>query len=175
MARELASYIREVHDFPKKGINFRDITTLLKDPEALVASVDRLVETLVDVKFDKVLAMESRGFIFGMPVAYAMKKPFIPVRKPGKLPAEKLSVSYELEYGVSTLEMHKDAIDPGDKVVIVDDLLATGGTCKGVIQMVEELGGEVVKCVFLMELEGLEGRKVIGDTPIETIIKYPDC
>lgn len=172
---DLKKYIREIHDFPKEGINFRDITTLLKDADAMHYAVDELVAALKDVEFDKVLAMESRGFIFCMPVAYAMHKPFIPVRKKGKLPAATLSISYELEYGVSTLEIHKDAIKPGDKVVIVDDLLATGGTCKGVMDMVKELGGEVVKCVFLMELKGLDGRKILGDTNVETILSYEGC
>ncbi len=169
---DIRSMIRDVQDFPKEGIVFKDITTILKDKDGLRASVDQIEATLKDVEFDFVIGPESRGFIFGVPIAYNMNKGFIPIRKAGKLPFTTRSKEYDLEYGTATIEVHIDAIQPGDKVVIVDDLLATGGTSKAMIELIEELGGEVVKLVYLIELEFLKGREVIGDYAIDAIIKY---
>lgn len=168
----LYSLIRDVENFPKEGILFKDITTLLQDGEGLVESIDQICEKLEGVEFDTVVGPESRGFIFGVPTAYKMKKGFVPVRKPGKLPYKCISKTYDLEYGTSTIEMHVDAIQKGQKVVIVDDLLATGGTTKAMIDLIEELGGEVVKIVFLIELEGLNGRALIPGYDVESILKY---
>ncbi|WP_054741435.1 adenine phosphoribosyltransferase [Cellulosilyticum ruminicola] len=169
---DLHSLIRDVENFPKEGILFKDITTLLQDGEGLVESIDQICSHLEGVEFDTVVGPESRGFIFGVPTAYKMKKGFVPVRKPGKLPYKCISKTYDLEYGTSTVEMHIDSIKKGQKVVIVDDLLATGGTTKAMIDLIEELGGEVVKIVFLIELEGLNGRSLIPDYDVESILKY---
>ena len=169
---QLKSHIREIPDFPEKGILFRDITTLLKDPNALRESIVHLNRAVYGIPFDYVVAPESRGFIFGMPVAYEMDKGFIPVRKKGKLPAETIAKEYDLEYGKATIEIHKDALKPGDKVVIVDDLLATGGTAKAIKELVESTGATVSKFVFLIELEGLNGKELLGDTPYASVIKY---
>ena len=169
---QLKSHIREIPDFPEKGILFRDITTLLKDPNALRESIVHLNRAVYGIPFDYVVAPESRGFIFGMPVAYEMDKGFIPVRKKGKLPAEVIAKEYDLEYGTATIEIHKDALKPGDKVVIVDDLLATGGTAKAIKELVESTGATVSKFVFLIELEGLNGKEALGDTPYASVIKY---
>nr|WP_302598506.1 adenine phosphoribosyltransferase [uncultured Cellulosilyticum sp.] len=168
----LYSLIRDVENFPKEGILFKDITTLLQNGEGLVESIDQICEKLEGVEFDTVVGPESRGFIFGVPTAYKMKKGFVPVRKPGKLPYKCISKTYDLEYGTSTIEMHIDAIQKGQKVVIVDDLLATGGTTKAMIDLIEELGGEVVKIVFLIELEDLKGRDLISGYNVESILKY---
>lgn len=168
----LYSLIRDVENFPKEGILFKDITTLLQNGEGLVESIDQICEKLEGVEFDTVVGPESRGFIFGVPTAYKMKKGFVPVRKPGKLPYKCISKTYDLEYGTSTIEMHIDAIQKGQKVVIVDDLLATGGTTKAMIDLIEELGGEVVKIVFLIELEDLKGRDLIPGYNVESILKY---
>ena len=168
----LYSLIRDVENFPKEGILFKDITTLLQNGEGLVESIDQICEKLEGVEFDTVVGPESRGFIFGVPTAYKMKKGFVPVRKPGKLPYKCISKTYDLEYGTSTIEMHIDAIQKGQKVVIVDDLLATGGTTKAMIDLIEELGGEVVKIVFLLELEDLKGRDLISGYNVESILKY---
>lgn len=168
----LKNSIRNIPDYPKEGILFRDITTLLKDSKALKLSIDQIITDLKDIDFDYILAPESRGFIFGMPVAYAMNKSFIPVRKPNRLPSEVISKEYDLEYGSSILEMHIDAIKSGDKVIIIDDLLATGGTCKAIIEMVESIGAEVTSINFLIELDVLNGRKVLGDYKISSIINY---
>ena len=168
----LYSLIRDVENFPKEGILFKDITTLLQNGEGLVASIDEICGKLEGVDFDLVVGPESRGFIFGVPTAYKMQKGFVPVRKPGKLPYKCISKTYDLEYGTSTIEMHIDAIQKGQKVVIVDDLLATGGTTKAMIDLIEELGGEVVKLVFLIELEGLKGRDILPGYEIESILKY---
>lgn len=168
----LSSLIRDVKDFPKEGILFKDITTLLQDGEGLVASIDQIAAELENVDFDLVVGPEARGFIFGVPTAYKLKKGFIPVRKPGKLPYECVSQSYDLEYGSSTIEMHIDAIKPGQKVVIVDDLLATGGTTKAMIDLVEKMGGTVEKVVFLIELEALKGRELLKGYEIASILKY---
>ena len=169
---DLRDKIRSIQDFPQEGVLFRDITTLLKDAEGMKEAIDQMTAKLEGVNFDLVLGPESRGFIFGMPVAYNMGKGFVPVRKAGKLPAEVVSKEYALEYGTATIEMHKDAIQPGQKVVIVDDLMATGGTAKAIVEMVEEMGGEVAAMLFLIELDFLEGRKVLPDYRIESIIHY---
>lgn len=169
---DLKDKIRNIQDFPQEGVLFRDITTLLKDAEGMKEAIDQMTAKLEGVDFDLVLGPESRGFIFGMPVAYNMGKGFVPVRKAGKLPAEVVSKEYALEYGTATIEIHKDAIQPGQKVVIVDDLMATGGTAKAIVEMVEEMGGEVAALLFLIELDFLEGRKVLPDYKIESIIHY---
>ncbi len=164
--------IRDIQDFPIEGILFRDITTLLKDPEAMVASIDEICAKLEGVDFDLVLGPESRGFIFGMPVAYKMKKGFVPVRKAGKLPAEVVAKEYDLEYGTATIEIHRDAIQKGTKVVVIDDLLATGGTSKAVKELVEEMGGEVVKMVFFIDLPFLNGKEQLGNCPVDAIVTF---
>ena len=149
---KVEDYVRSIPDFPEPGIIFRDVTSVIQSPEGLKLAIDGLTELVGDTEFDVVVGPESRGFIFGVPVAYNMGKGFVPVRKKGKLPCETISADYELEYGTATIEMHKDAITPGQKVIIVDDLIATGGTTEAIIKLVEELGGEVVKVLFLMEL-----------------------
>ena len=169
---DLKKYVRDIPDFPQKGILFRDITTILKDGEALKEAVDQMAEAMEKTEYDIIAGPESRGFIFGVPIAYKFSKGFIPIRKKGKLPAETISKEYALEYGTATIEMHKDAINKGDRVYIVDDLLATGGTAKAMAEMVEEAGGVVAGFVFLIELEGLEGRKVLEGYNVETILKY---
>lgn len=169
---DLAAKIRDIYDFPQEGIVFKDITTLLKDSEGLCESVDRIIKNLEGIEFDYILGPESRGFIFGMPVAYALKKGFIPVRKPGKLPAETVSREYDLEYGTATIEMHKDALKKGDKVVVIDDLLATGGTAKAIAELVEEVGAEVVSFQFAIELDFLKGREVLKDYKVDAIINF---
>ena len=169
----LEDYVRSIPDFPEEGIIFRDITTVLQDKDGLRMAVDQMQACLGDVEYDVVLGPESRGFIFGVPIAYNMHKPFVPVRKKGKLPCETVSMEYDLEYGTATIELHKDAIKPGQKVVIIDDLIATGGTIEAITKLVEMLGGEVVKIVFLMELEGLEGRKRLEQYDVSSVIRYP--
>lgn len=164
--------IRDVHDFPKEGIVFKDITTILKDPKGLRASVDEFENALKDIEFDYVVGPESRGFIFGVPLAYNMNKGFVPVRKAGKLPYKTKSKEYDLEYGSAIIEMHIDSIKPGDKVAVVDDLLATGGTSKAMVELIEELGGEVVKMVYLIELDFLKGRDLLKGYDVEAIIHY---
>ncbi len=171
--KALEEYVRSIPDFPEPGIIFRDVTSVLQDAEGLHLSIDSMQETLEGLDFDLVLGSESRGFIFGMPIAYNMHKPFILVRKAGKLPCETVSTEYDLEYGTATIEIHKDAIKPGQKVVIVDDLMATGGTTEAIIKLVESLGGEVVKCVFLMELAGLKGREKLDGYDVSSVIIYP--
>lgn len=170
--KKLEDYVRSIPDFPEPGIIFRDVTTILQDADGLHLAVDGLLTMLKDVEYDVVIGPESRGFIFGVPVAYAAHKAFVPVRKKGKLPCETISMEYDLEYGSATIEMHKDAIKPGQKVVIVDDLIATGGTIEAIIRMIEELGGEVVKICFVMELAGLDGRKKLAGYDVESIITY---
>ena len=170
--KELRDYVAEIPDFPKEGIIFRDVTTILSDADGLHMAVDGLIDMMKDIDFDLVVGSESRGFIFGAPVAYAMHKGFILVRKKGKLPRETISETYDLEYGSATLEMHKDAIVPGQKVVIVDDLIATGGTTEAIIKLIEQLGGEVVKIIFLIELEGLKGREKLSGYDVDAVIKY---
>ena len=169
---DLKDKIRSIENYPQEGVIFRDITTLLKDAEGMKEAIDRMTAKLEGVDFDLILGPESRGFIFGMPVAYNMGKGFVPVRKAGKLPAEVVSKEYALEYGTATIEIHKDAIQPGQKVVIVDDLMATGGTAKAIVEMVEEMGAEVAAMIFLIELDFLDGRKVLPDYKIESIIHY---
>jgi adenine phosphoribosyltransferase len=169
---DLKSKIRDVHDFPKEGIVFKDITTILQDAEALRESVDQMQAMLDGIDFDYVVGPESRGFIYGVPIAYNMRKGFIPVRKEGKLPFKTKSKTYDLEYGTSTIEMHVDSIKPGDKVVIIDDLLATGGTSEAMVKLIEEMGGEVVKMVFLIELTFLPGAERLKEYNVDAIIKY---
>ena len=169
---DLKKHVREILDFPIPGILFRDITTVLQDPAALKASIDVMCDKLKDIEFDTVLGPESRGFIFGMPVAYNMGKGFVPVRKAGKLPAEVVAKEYALEYGTATIEIHKDAITPGQRFVIVDDLLATGGTAKAVVDLIEEMGGIVVAHLYFIELEGLGGRAVLAGQDVRTVLAY---
>ena len=169
--KKVEDYVRSIPDFPEKGIIFRDITSVIQSPEGLKLAIDGINESLKDVDYDVVVGPESRGFIFGVPVAYANGKGFVPVRKKGKLPCETISEDYSLEYGTATIEMHKDAIVPGQKVVIVDDLIATGGT-EAIIKLIERLGGEVVKVVFLIELEGLNGREKLAGYDVDSVIKY---
>lgn len=171
--KKLEDYVTTIPDFPKKGIMFRDVTTILSDKEGFKLAIEGLIEKLKDVDFDLVLGSESRGFIFGAPVAYAMNKGFILVRKKGKLPRATYSEDYELEYGTATLEMHQDAIKKGQKVVIIDDLIATGGTTEAIIKLAEREGGEVVKIGFVMELEGLKGREKLKDYDVFSLISYP--
>ena len=170
--KKVEDYVRSIKDFPEEGIIFRDITTVLKDPQGLKLAIDGMLDLLKDVEFDLLAGTESRGFIFGMPLAYELKKGFVPVRKKGKLPCETVSREYDLEYGTETIEIHKDAILPGQKVVLVDDLIATGGTIEAAAKLVEELGGEVVKIIFLMELAGLKGREKLKDYDVESLIVY---
>lgn len=167
---DLNTIIREVPDFPKEGILFYDITTILQNPEGLKASINQIQEKLKGVEFDYIVGPESRGFIFGVPVAYNMEKGFLPIRKKGKLPYETKSKEYALEYGTATIEMHVDAIKPGDKVVIIDDLLATGGTSKATVELIESLGGEVVKLLYLIELDFLKGREKLKNYDVDSII-----
>ena len=170
--KKLEEYVKSIPDFPEKGIIFRDVTSVLQDAEGLHLAIDQMQEKLEGVDFDVVLGPESRGFIFGVPIAYNMHKAFVPVRKKGKLPRATISQTYDLEYGTATIEIHKDAIQPGQKVVIIDDLIATGGTTEAIIKMVEELGGEVVRCVFLMELAGLKGRERLAGYDVASVIRY---
>ena len=172
MTVDLATRIRDIPDFPKPGIQFKDITTLLKDGPSFKSAIDGLLAQIGDRKVDAVVGMESRGFIFGAPVAYALGVGFVPVRKLGKLPADVVSVEYDLEYGSATLEMHKDAIAPGARVLIVDDLLATGGTVAGTIELVKQLRGEIVALAFLIELTFLKGRERLQGHDIITLIRY---
>jgi len=171
-AEDLRAKIREIPDFPKPGILFYDITTLLKDPAAYKGAIDRMLEPYRDDKIDLVVGMESRGFIFSSPMAYQLGAGLVPVRKLGKLPAETITVEYALEYGSNTLEIHRDAIQPGQRVLIVDDLLATGGTVRGTIDLVERLQGEVVGLGFLVELEFLKGRDRLQGHRVESVIRY---
>ena len=170
--KKVEDYIRSIPDFPEPGIIFRDVTSVLQDAEGLKLSIDEMTKLLDGVDFDVIAGAESRGFIFGMPIAYALGKPFVPVRKSGKLPCETVSQSYDLEYGQATIEIHKDAIKPGQKVVLVDDLIATGGTMEAAAKLVEKLGGEVVKMIFLIELAGLEGRKKLAKYDLASVVSY---
>lgn len=172
MMKRVEDYVRSIPDFPEKGIIFRDITTVLQDPEGLQLAIGEIQKSLEGIDFDLVVGPESRGFIFGVPVAYNLKKGFVPVRKKGKLPCETISREYALEYGTAVIEIHKDAIKPGQKVVIVDDLMATGGTIEAIIKLVEELGGQVVKICFLMELAGLKGRERLDGYEVSSVICY---
>ena len=170
--KELKEYIRNIPDFPEKGIIFRDVTSILQDADGLKLAIDELAKKLEGVDFDVIAGAESRGFLFGMPLSYLLHKPFVLVRKAGKLPCETVSKTYDLEYGTATIEIHKDAISKGQKVVLVDDLIATGGTMKAAAELVEELGGEVVKMIFLIELAGLEGRKVLEGYDVSSVVVY---
>ena len=173
MSKKLEDYVVTIPDFPEPGIMFRDITSVIQDPEGLKLAVDGLIGLLKDVDYDLIIGPESRGFIFGVPVAYLCGKGFIPVRKKGKLPRETVSQKYDLEYGQAEVEMHKDAVKPGQKVVIVDDLIATGGSAEAAAKLVEKLGGQVVRMVFVMELAGLEGRKKLAGYDVKSLINYP--
>lgn len=171
--KRIEEYVRSIPDFPEEGIIFRDVTSVLQDAEGLHLAIDLMQEKLEGIDFDLVVGPESRGFIFGVPIAYNLRKPFIPIRKKGKLPCETASIQYDLEYGTAELEIHRDAIQKGQKVVIIDDLMATGGTNEAIVKLVEGLGGEVVKAVFLMELAGLEGRKRLEGYDVDSVIVYP--
>ena len=170
--KKLEDYIRTIPDFPEKGIMFRDVTTVLQDADGFTLAIDELAKLLEGVDFDVIAGAEARGFIFGAPLAYKLHKPFVPVRKKGKLPAETVSKEYELEYGTAVIEIHKDAIAPGQKVVIVDDLIATGGTLAASVDLVEMLGAQVVKVVCLIELAGLKGRELLKGYDVDTVITY---
>ena len=170
--KKLEAYVRSIPDFPEPGIIFRDVTTVIQDPDGLKLAVDKLQEMVQDIDYDVVVGPESRGFIFGVPVAYNMHKSFVPVRKKGKLPCETIEMEYELEYGKAVIEMHKDSIKPGQKVVIVDDLIATGGTTEAIVKLVEALGGAVVKICFLMELAGLKGRERLAGYDVDAAVIY---
>ncbi len=168
----LAKLVRTIPDFPKEGIMFRDITTILKDPDGLSESIRQLREAVKDLEYDVIVGPESRGFIFGVPIAVEEHKGFVPVRKPGKLPAAVYSQEYDLEYGTSTLELHKDALQPGQRVLVTDDLLATGGTAEAIAKLVEQAGAKVVGFAFLVELVDLGGRDKLKDYPVRTLIQY---
>ncbi len=170
--KKLEEYVRSIPDFPEEGIIFRDVTSVLQDAEGLQLAVDTMQAKVDDLEFDVVVGPESRGFIFGTPIAYNLKKPFVLIRKKGKLPCETVSIDYELEYGTATIEMHKDSIKPGQKVLIVDDLIATGGTTEAMVRLIENLGGEVVGIVVLMELAGLKGRERLEGYRLESVIRY---
>ncbi|MEB3887314.1 adenine phosphoribosyltransferase [Lyngbya sp. CCY1209] len=169
---DLKSFIRDIPDFPKPGIVFRDITTLLRDREGLRSTVDLLRDKCASLSPDYIVGMESRGFLFGVPLAYQLGAGFIPVRKPGKLPAKIRAVEYELEYGTDRLEMHEDAMPPGSRVLIVDDLIATGGTAVATAQLVRDVGCDLIGFAFIIELNGLGGRQKLPDVPIVTLIDY---
>ena len=169
---KIEPYITSIPDFPEPGIIFRDITSVLQDADGLQLAIDSMQACLKDTEVDVIAGTESRGFIFGVPIAYNLHKPFVPIRKKGKLPCETVSQSYDLEYGSATIEMHKDSIKPGQKVAIVDDLIATGGSVEAAIKLVEELGGIVVKVVFLMELAGLKGRERLKGYDVASVICY---
>ena len=165
-------YIRSIPDFPETGVIFRDVTSVLQDADGLHEAIDAMQELIADTEVHVIAGTESRGFIFGMPIAYNLHRPFVPIRKKGKLPCETISEKYDLEYGTAEIEIHKDAIKPGQKVVLVDDLIATGGTIEAAIKMIERLGGEVVKVVFLIELAGLKGRERLKNYDVESVIRY---
>lgn len=170
--KKLDEYVRTIPDFPEPGIMFRDITSVLQDADGLQLAINEMQDLVKDLDFDVVVGAESRGFIFGTAIAYNMKKPFVMIRKKGKLPCETISEDYELEYGTATLEMHKDSIKPGQKVLIVDDLIATGGTTKAMIRMIEKLQGEVAGVLVMMELKGLKGREALGDYKLFSALAY---
>lgn len=169
---DLKQYIKSIENYPSEGILFRDITPLMQNGDAFAYACNLLIEYAKEVNADVIVGPESRGFIFGCPVAKELGIGFVPVRKPNKLPRETVSIEYALEYGTNTLHMHKDAIQKGQRVLIVDDLLATGGTVEGAISMVEQLGGKVVGCAFLIELLGLKGRSLLNDYDIKTLIQF---
>lgn len=169
----IEDYIITIPDFPEEGVMFRDVTSVLQDEDGFQLAVDLMQKKLEGLEFDVIAGAESRGFFFAAPLAYNLHKPFVPVRKKGKLPRETVSIRYELEYDVAELEIHRDAIKPGQKVVLIDDLIATGGTNEAMIKLVESLGGEVVKAVFLMELAGLHGRERLKGYDVDAVITYP--
>lgn len=170
--KKIEEYVRSIPDFPEPGIIFRDVTSILQDADGFALAVDSMQALLDGVEVDVIAGAESRGFIFGAPIAYNLHKPFVLIRKKGKLPCETIESSYELEYGSATIEMHKDSITPGQRVVLVDDLIATGGTIEATARMVEELGGKVVKIISLMELAGLNGRERLKDYDVASVICY---
>lgn len=170
--KRIEDYVISIPDFPEPGIIFRDITGILRDADGLKLSIDKIQEMLEGVEFDAVLGLESRGFIFGMPIAYNLHKAFIPVRKKGKLPRETVSAKYDLEYGTAEIEIHKEDLRPGMKVVIIDDLIATGGTVEAAVKLAESLGAEVVKIAFVIELAGLKGRERLAGYDVESVITY---
>ena len=170
--KTVKDYIRTIPDFPEKGIMFRDVTSVIQDADGLKLAIDEMIKRLDGLDFDVIAGAESRGFVFGMPIAYVLHKPFVMVRKAGKLPCETVSKTYDLEYGTATIEMHKDSVKPGQKVVLVDDLIATGGTIEACAGLVEELGGEVVKILFLLELAGLKGREKLAKYDVTSLITY---
>lgn len=169
---EVEKYIRSIPDFPEPGIIFRDITTVTQNPEGLKLAIDSMVEKVKNLDFDVIVGLEARGFIFGMPIAYLLGKSFVLIRKHGKLPCETISESYDLEYGQAEIEIHTDAIKPGQKVVLVDDLIATGGTIEAAIKLIERLGGKVVDNLFLVELAGLKGREKLSDYRVDAVVTY---
>ena len=169
--KSLEDYITIIHDFPEKGIIYRDITSVIEDSDGFRLAIGELMKLLDGVEFDKIIVLESRGFIFGAPIAYELRKPMVIVRKAGKLPRETVSQSYSLEYGEATIEMHKSSINPGDKVILIDDLIATGGTLQAAAKLVEKLGGEVIKAVALVELRGFNARSRL-DFNIDTVFSY---
>ena len=170
--KKLEDYVVSIPDYPEPGIIFRDVTSILQDAEGLKLAIDSLQAELDGLDFDVIAGTESRGFIFGMTIAYNLHKPFVLVRKKGKLPRETVSASYDLEYGSAEIEMHKDSIKPGQKVVLIDDLIATGGTIEAAAKLVESLGGEVVRIIFLMELAGLKGREKLKNYDVRSVIRY---
>ena len=171
--KKVEDYIRTIPDFPEPGIMFRDITTVLQDPDGFKLAIDEMAGLLEGVEFDVIAGTESRGFIFGTPLAYNLHKPFVLIRKKGKLPYKTIGMEYDLEYGKAEIEMHIDSVAPGQKVVLVDDLIATGGTMEAAAALVEKLGGEVVKLIFLLELAGLEGRKRLEKYDVGCVVSYP--
>ena len=171
--KKIEDYIISVPDFPKPGIVFRDVTGILSNPDALRLTLQALCEILEKYEFDAVAGLEARGFMFGVSIAQHFHKPFIPVRKKGKLPRETVSVEYDLEYGSACVEIHKDSLKPGERVVIVDDLLATGGTAKAATKLIEALGGKVECCAFVIELKDLKGREVLEGCPVESLTQFP--
>lgn len=168
----LESHIRDIEDFPKEGIIFKDITPILKHPEALQACTKQLLALVGDQKIDKVVGMESRGFLFGISLAQQLEAGFVPIRKPGKLPYTTISKSYGLEYGTDTLEIHTDAIQKGDRVLVHDDVIATGGTAAAACELIETLGGEIVQCNFIIELSFLNGKQKLSDYDVKSIVRY---
>ncbi|MBO5337550.1 MAG: adenine phosphoribosyltransferase [Lachnospiraceae bacterium] len=170
--KKLEEYVRSIPDFPEPGIIFRDVTSVLQDAEGLHLAIDTMQDKIKDLEYDVVVGPESRGFIFGTPIAYNNRKPFVLIRKKGKLPCETVETTYDLEYGTATIEMHKDSIKPGQKVLIVDDLIATGGTTQAMIDLIESLGGEVVGIVVMIELAGLKGRERLSKYRLDSAICY---
>ena len=172
LEQDLRAAIRDIPDFPKPGIIFKDITPILSDAALLQGVIDHFAAAFADAQIDAVVGMESRGFIFGAPLALALNAAFVPARKPGKLPYDSIGVEYELEYGTARLEMHTDAVGAGQRVLVVDDLLATGGTARATHQLIEQLGGTIVAACFVIELDFLNGRAVLGEVPVHSIVNY---